>query len=203
MTWPTVKASNQYTDANTDLISNARADINQTILNVNTIIDNFDIASPTNGDLLQYNSTSGAWETVSSASVNPVRMAMFISLLTYDYSLVNPLANNSTEGKDRYNLRWETDATYTAYKDYDSIASVNATTGVFTLQAGRYLIEVYGKFGTVTGELDVDVTQAATNKVIDNRYAWMVNPSVATEYRTAQQAIESTNHLSVMKITKF
>lgn len=66
MSWPSgSKASNQYTDQDTDLISNARADINQTILNVNTIIDNFDIAAPSNGDVMRYDSTSGAWESVN------------------------------------------------------------------------------------------------------------------------------------------
>lgn len=63
MTWPnTTKASTLNVDNGADKPSLARGDIKQNIDNVNSIIDTFDIASPTNGDILIYNSTSGAWE---------------------------------------------------------------------------------------------------------------------------------------------
>ena len=62
MTWPTTKASTTHTDSPTDLISSAREDINQNITNVNLIIDEFDISSPSQGDILVYNSSAGAWQ---------------------------------------------------------------------------------------------------------------------------------------------
>jgi len=62
MAWPTTKAGTTNVDAGTDLVKNARADIKQNIDNVNAIIDEFDIATPSDGDMLIYNSTSGAWE---------------------------------------------------------------------------------------------------------------------------------------------
>jgi len=63
MAWPnSTKASTLNVDNGADKPSLARADIKQNIDNVNSIIDTFDIASPTNGDILIYNSTSGAWE---------------------------------------------------------------------------------------------------------------------------------------------
>lgn len=77
MAWPSgSKANNTYTDQGSDLISNARADINQTILNVNSIIDEFDIASPSDGDILQYNSASGHWDAKSSSAAGLSNTAM-------------------------------------------------------------------------------------------------------------------------------
>jgi len=70
-TWPSAtKASTTHVDAGTDQISLARADIKQNIDNVNDIIDIFNIASPTNGDLMQYNSSTTKWEKVSATSVS-------------------------------------------------------------------------------------------------------------------------------------
>jgi hypothetical protein len=69
-TWPSAtKASTTNVDAGTDQISLARADIKQNIDNVNDIIDIFDIASPTNGDLIKYNSSTTKWEKVASTAV--------------------------------------------------------------------------------------------------------------------------------------
>ena len=69
-TWPSAtKASTTHVDAGTDQISLARADIKQNIDNVNDIIDIFNIASPTNGDLLQYSSSTTKWEKVASTAI--------------------------------------------------------------------------------------------------------------------------------------
>lgn len=77
MAWPSgSKANNTYTDQGSDLISNARADINQTILNVNSIIDEFDIASPSDGDILQYNSASGHWDAKTASDAGLSNTAM-------------------------------------------------------------------------------------------------------------------------------
>lgn len=62
-TWPSgSKASTQYTDQPTDRIADARAEINQTIANQGEIIDMFDISSPSDGDVLIYNSTNSRFE---------------------------------------------------------------------------------------------------------------------------------------------
>jgi len=77
MAWPSgSKANTTYTDQGSDLISNARADINQNILNTNSVIDEFDIASPTDGDILQYNSASGHWDSVSPSAAGLSNTAM-------------------------------------------------------------------------------------------------------------------------------
>jgi len=64
-TWPSgTKASTANVDQGSDQISQARADIKQNIDNVNDIIDTFNISSPTDGDLLQYSTSTGKWERV-------------------------------------------------------------------------------------------------------------------------------------------
>jgi hypothetical protein len=89
MAWPNTKAGTTNVDAGSDSPSSARADIKQNIDNVNAIIDEFDIASPSNGDILTYNSTSGAWEPTAQAtgsSVSYVRIASgeeLVSGVTY------------------------------------------------------------------------------------------------------------------------
>lgn len=70
MSWPSgSKAGTTHVDNGNDLLRNARADIKQNIDNVNDIIDEFNISSPDDGDLLQYSSSSGKWEQVASSSV--------------------------------------------------------------------------------------------------------------------------------------
>lgn len=111
MAWPSsTKASTTNVDAGSDKPSLARADIKQNIDNVNAIIDTFDIASPNNGDILQYNSTSGAWEPVEASSTGtqisfiqgdlPSSLAIgdndgSISLV-YDNGLINVSGGNMT-----------------------------------------------------------------------------------------------------------
>lgn len=135
MSWPSnSKASNQYTDSVNDLISDARADINQTILNVNTIIDNFAIDAPVDGDLMQYNSGAGAWEPVPADTVNIQKIAVYKgSASSVDLGAgFNPrrYANIFTEVTDAYDL-----------------GTVNAGTGEITLQPGTYLFEREHGFG--------------------------------------------------------
>jgi hypothetical protein len=68
MAWPSsTKAPTTNVDAGSDKPALARPDIKQNIDNVNAIIDTFDIAAPSNGDILVYNSTSGAWEPGAAA----------------------------------------------------------------------------------------------------------------------------------------
>jgi hypothetical protein len=65
-TWPSgSKASTTNVDQPNDLIRLARPDIKQNIDNVNDIIDTLNIATPNNNDTLQYNSTTGVWDSVA------------------------------------------------------------------------------------------------------------------------------------------
>lgn len=95
MAWPTTKASNQYTDSGQDRIADARAEINQNITNVNDIIDEFNISSPSDGDILRYSSSTGQWEQVSSTSVGTTNVVWgAISLPGSIGDTVQPIDSN-------------------------------------------------------------------------------------------------------------
>ena len=79
MAWPSgSKAPTTNVDAGTDSVSSARADIKQNIDNVNDIIDHINISSPSDGQVLQYSSSSGKWEQVASTSVGGVSGSLVI-----------------------------------------------------------------------------------------------------------------------------
>ena len=71
-TWPSgTKASTTHLDAGTDSPRLARADIKQNVDNVNSIIDMFNIDSPTNNQLLIYNTSNSRFE-LGTSSVSPI-----------------------------------------------------------------------------------------------------------------------------------
>ena len=65
-TWPSgSKADTANLDAGTDSPRLARVDILQNVNNVNSIIDMFDIDSPTNNQILKYNTSVAIVSTVT------------------------------------------------------------------------------------------------------------------------------------------
>ena len=68
-TWPSgTKASTQHTDQGSDKPRLARVEINQNISNVNDVIDYFNVASASDGDILVYNSSTAKIELNTSNS---------------------------------------------------------------------------------------------------------------------------------------
>jgi len=62
-TWPSgTKASTTNLDAGTDSPASARADLKQNTDNVNSIIDMFNITSPSNDQVLKYNTSNARFE---------------------------------------------------------------------------------------------------------------------------------------------
>jgi len=139
MAWPTDKASNQYTDSGQDRIADARAEINKNITNVNAIIDEFNISSPSDGDLLQYSSSSGKWEQVSSTFINAPQV-----ILTLDGT-----GTNLTGSDARFT------ADISEIYDPANISSINGTT--HNLASGNYFIEMYGTAQSTSGAPAVTV----------------------------------------------
>jgi|TARA_R110000822_G_scaffold78831_1_gene188796 hypothetical protein len=131
MAWPSgTKAVTTNVDAGADLISLARPDIKQNIDNVNEIIDHLNISSPSNGDLLQYSSSSGKWEQVQATSVGT--QVAFFSL-----EADNLPQGNFTDKHDLIQVIEKADA--------GSFATVSGDSGSnFGLQltAGKYIIGV-------------------------------------------------------------
>ena len=127
-TWPSgTKASTNNVDEGTDLISNARADIKQNFDNVNDIIDTFNISSPSDGDLLQYSSSSGQWEQVAATSVGGA----------VQYLMPNANITSDSAGE---NNSVPYDAGWTSYGA--SLVTIGTLSGYSTLTfpAGTYFI---------------------------------------------------------------
>ena len=66
-TWPSTKATTDHLDAGSDSPRLARVDIYQNVLNVNEIIDMFNISSPTDNQILKYNTSNSRFELASDA----------------------------------------------------------------------------------------------------------------------------------------
>jgi len=139
MAWPSgTKASTNNVDQGGDKISLARADIKQNIDNTNDIIDTFNISSPSDGDLLQYSSSSGKWEQVSSTSIGE-NYAIF--------RLTDPLNVGSS-------IRYTGTVTIDYNKGLDiSVTNDSAGQEYITLGAGTYILESLQQRGGGTGSL--------------------------------------------------
>jgi len=123
MAWPSTKAATTNVDAGSDSPSSARSDIKQNIDNVNAIIDEFDIASPNNGDILTYNSTSGAWEP-SAAESGGINLSV-ININSGEENVSGNIYRRTVEEKF----------------DSDSISAITGGGYQFTLTAGSYYSE--------------------------------------------------------------
>ena len=133
MTWPVgTKASTTNIDAGSDKPALARPDIKQNIDNVNAIIDEFDIASPNNGDILTYNSSSGAWEPGAASSSGPRLAAITVG------------SGEQLVSGNIYRAAISNDF------DSDSITSITGGGYQFTLSAGTYFIELVPFLDSVT-----------------------------------------------------
>lgn len=150
-TWPSgTKASTTNVDAGTDQISSARADIKQNIDNVNTIIDTFNISSPSDGDLLQYSTSSGKWEQVATSSVG---------------AQANIVVFDSTVNED---------SAGPAGSDYDSTftvtggGSITTSTNTLTIPAGIFVLQSLGLIFPGTGVTSPFDTDELEIRLIDN-----------------------------------
>ena len=143
-TWPSAtKASTTNVDAGTDQISLARADIKQNMDNVNDIIDIFNIASPTNGDLMQYNSSTTKWEKVASTTIGSTTKAAQISFGT----------GQSISGGYRHQI------SLSGIEDAYGIITLSDSNYRFALTAGTY------QFCNVNGGGTTNVGSATNNTI--------------------------------------
>jgi len=154
MTWPTSsKAGTTNVDAGNDLIRLARPDIKQNIDNTNAIIDTFSITSPSNNDILKYNSTSSKFENVAGGVSNDT---IAIELADLASQASGGLTDDYTGG---FTLTGRNDMGIVAGTDLDS-AGDNLST--LTIPAGTYSMKtispVYsGTYGS-TAYWDARVT---------------------------------------------
>ena len=202
-TWPSAnKAVTTYTDQGTDRLADARPEINKTIANVNDIIDTFAISSPSNGDLLQYSTSTGAWEQVAVSTVGSQ-----ISVANATTSTLYP----STAGTfDRY-PNWQED------DDPDGIMSIS--NGKFTLSgSGSFLItcgsmkisdapQVYFRNETTTTDL-VGIQVVPTSPQVITAGSFTVIQATTTQYsivikNTGSQTFSSLTGEIQLSVVKF
>ena len=125
MAWPSgSKAGTTNVDAGADRPSLARPDIKQNIDNVNSIIDEFNISSPSNGDLLQYSTSTSKWEQVASSSVGGGGSIALIKIASGE-----ELVGGSTYRRT-IDIQFDPDSFITATSDYQ-----------ITLAAGNYIFQ--------------------------------------------------------------
>lgn len=129
-TWPSgSKASTQYTDQPGDRIADARAEINQNILNTNQIIDMFNIpASPVNGYLLSYDSTNARFNMIPPVGDRTV--------VSHDTALTTDFVADSA-GYGSYNGGFS----YVAEGYSNIIIGSNASASTLTIPAGTYFFD--------------------------------------------------------------
>jgi len=181
-TWPSAtKASTTNVDAGTDQISLARADIKQNMDNVNDIIDIFNIASPTNGDLMQYNSSTTKWEKVASTAVGSTAKAAQISFST----------GQAISGGYRYLI------SLSGIQDAYGIITLSDSNYRFALTAGTY------QFCNVNGTLTTNVGSATANTIYN--YTDSVDLLTFTVQRDASPApafITPASNFQILTSTK-
>ena len=150
MAWPSgTKALTTNVDAGTDQISSARADIKQNIDNVNDIIDTFNISSPSDGDLLQYSTSTGKWEQVATSSVG---------------AQANIVVFDSTVNEDSAGGGSDYDSTFTVTGGGSIITSTNT----LTIPAGTYVLQSLGKLFPVSAISAPYEKDEIDIKLIDN-----------------------------------
>jgi hypothetical protein len=156
-TWPSgTKASTANLDAGTDSPSSARADLKQNTDNVNNIIDMFNISTPSDNQILKYNSANSRFElstdlnTDAVTSVNSQTGA--VSLDTDDIS----------EGTNKYfSNTLSRSAISVTDSGGDGALSYNSSTGVITY-TGPSATDVRAHFSAGTGITLTDGVIAST-----------------------------------------
>ena len=134
--WPSGhKAGTTTTDAATDRIDLARADIQQNIVNVNEIIDMFDLdAEPANGQILKYDTSADQFVLASDATASGIALT---DLSVTDAGGDGSLAYNNSTGVFTYTgpsaseVRAHVSVTQASASALGTLA-YNSSTGVFT-----------------------------------------------------------------------
>lgn len=170
MAWPSgTKAGTTNVDQGSDLISNARADIKQNIDNVNDIIDHLNISSPSDGDLLQYSSSSGKWEQIASTSVGAPNTA----LIQFDsYDILAGVTGSFSFQTDKI--------FFTEIIDNSNIVTINsdsASEATLTLASGKYWITFYiqsytNPGGSSTASLTLTTIETDSAGEPEAAFAW-------------------------------
>ena len=158
-TWPSgSKASTTNLDAGTDRPSLARADIKQNVDNVNSIIDMFNIATPSNEQILKYNAGNSRFELVADAGQN-INAGTGISVDQESDGGVT-ISSTVTDTNTTYTIDAETDGSNANLK----LVGSDASSDVIQLVAGTNVALTVDSTGAVT----IDATSTGIADVVDD-----------------------------------
>tara|TARA_B100000519_G_scaffold4060_1_gene3932 strand:- start:9691 stop:10308 length:618 start_codon:yes stop_codon:yes gene_type:complete len=163
MSWPSgSKAGTSNVDNGNDLLANARADIKQNIDNTNSIIDEFNISSPSDGDLLQYSSSTGKFEQVASGSIGAAGQQAIIKADATDLNL------DSAGNRAGANLK------VPLSEIFDGAGFISISNDQISLTAATYWLEFESTIDKGTGTTTIDVRNDTDDDLIAT-----VNPKAA------------------------
>lgn len=149
-TWPSAsKAPTTNLDSGTDSPAAARADIKTNVDNVNSIIDMFNITSPSNNQILKYNTSNSRFELAADADTD-TNTTYAISAETATGG-VNLRLTGSDASTDDVKLAQGSNITLTRTDaNTVTIASADQYTGTVTSVAGTGTVNGLSLSGTVT-----------------------------------------------------
>ena len=156
-TWPSgTKAVTTNLDAGTDRPSLARPDIKQNVDNVNSIIDMFNIASPSNEQILKYNAGNSRFELVADAGQN-INAGTGI---TVDETSDGGVTISASVTDTTYTFDAETDGSNANLK----LVGSDASSDVIQLVAGTNVALTVDSAGAVT----IDATSGGIANVVED-----------------------------------
>lgn len=161
MSWPTVKASTTYVDSDADPIWRARFDINQNFENVNNIIDEFNIATVNDKQVLEYNSTNSRFNRADSK-----QQATYRAVISLDARLFATPTDSAGEAVEDYT------GGYTIEYTNDTGITVGSDAGRSTIvfPAGSYILRTVGYESVGTR----DIQTSWSNSDLTTEY-WQAN----------------------------
>lgn len=198
-TWPSgTKAGTTNVDNPTDLVANARADIKQNIDNVNNIIDTFNISSPSDGDLLQYSSSSGKWEQVTATSITS--NAGNVAIIEADATDIN---------LDSAGNRIASTFTIPITEKVDPAGFISISNNQFTLSTGKYWLSIVSSIdtGTTTTWNGYNITDAQNlfsfQSTDNNEIAYIeITGTKTIDFRVTTNANFTTSGQAYVRINK-
>ena len=175
MTWPTQKANTTYVDNDADPIWRARFDINQNFENVNNIIDEFNISTVNDKQVLEYNSTNTRFDPTDIR-----QQAKYRAVISLDANLFATPTDSAGEAVEDYTGGYTIDYTN------ETGITVGSDSGRSTIvfPTGSYIIRTVGYFGV--GERDIQTT-------------WSNSDSTTTYWQANEQTTDGTGDSKVTR----
>lgn len=182
-TWPSsTKASTTYLDAGTDSPAQARTDLKQAVDNQNSIIDMFNISSPSDGDILVYDTANSRFTTSAPTSGGSGSIGTIIVIAGGNVAS-NP---NGTA------------PTFYSIDQYGTGITVN--TGTYQswtfANTGTYLVRYYGRLSTSSANVYLRIwnnTSGSSAAIVGENNITNRNVGVEHSNQWSQLTVSSTS----------